>query len=117
MFHRRRVRPFNRTIVELKRLRFGFCKFFAELFNRTIVELKQIDDEEAQQRHAAFNRTIVELKLDKLDRIRTFFRAFNRTIVELKQKKPMERKGSTGSFYYCRGGVSPPVFAKKDQAT
>ena len=24
----------------------------------------------------------------------------NRTIVELKQKKPMEQKSSTGSFYY-----------------
>ena len=54
---------FNRTIVELKRLRATAIVGMIATFNRTIVELKRLDFDLAVNLDAAFNRTIVELKL------------------------------------------------------
>ena len=55
--------PFNRTIVELKRVRVYDRLRMKTTFNRTIVELKQGYGFTQALILTAFNRTIVELKL------------------------------------------------------
>ena len=58
------IRPFNRTIVELKLIFDVSHCALGYTFNRTIVELKQILERDFSEFRGAFNRTIVELKLN-----------------------------------------------------
>ena len=101
------VRPFNRTIVELKPQRDCRIDQPNRAFNRTIVELKLIKENPEHNPYyqllieplwnwnanirvpavkviPAFNRTIVELKLSQQVVHTDATSAFNRTIVELK---------------------------------
>ena len=58
------ARAFNRTIVELKPMRWHQLSTLRRSFNRTIVELKLRRAGADAGKFAAFNRTIVELKLN-----------------------------------------------------
>ena len=60
------LKPFNRTIVELKPDSYVMYLRWRGPFNRTIVELKLLMQPTRQEQAMAFNRTIVELKQMKV---------------------------------------------------
>ena len=58
-------------------------------FNRTIVELKRVRHVPHLRQNPAFNRTIVELKHSRIHLLILAYSTFNRTIVELKLVQPL----------------------------